>query len=244
VATRQVGDTAALTAAYASGQVNEAGAGYNIIPVLDIRAWHDVASASDPIIANVDVHNAVHSKIRRARRVRSNGNADNMITVTAVEDNGTDGKDKGEGSTVQILELKYLQYLDNWIAAIKADPRNIPQAQKVRDNRPIEAANACFPTQWQRVTDQATCNALFPYAEHPRMAAGGPVTDDVFKCAVKPVDAKDYKTAPTAAQLAALQQVFPGGVCDYSKPGVGQVPLAGTWLMFMGDAKTISLASN
>jgi hypothetical protein len=242
-ANRQVGDSVALQAAYASGRVNEGGAGLNTIPILDIRAWHDVASASDPLIANIDVHNAVHSKILRARLVRSNGNADNMATVTAVEDNGTDGKDKGEGSTVQLLELKYLQYLDNWITAIQADTRNIPQAQKVRDNRPIEMANACFPTQWQRVTDQATCDALFPYAAHPRMAAGGPVTDDVFKCQLKPVDAADYKGKLSADQLATLKTVFPGGVCDYTKPGVGQVPLAGTWLMYTSGAAPKSLAS-
>jgi hypothetical protein len=30
--------------------------------------------------------------------------------------------------------------------------------------------------------------------------------------------------------LAELSQIFPGGVCDYSKPGVMQVPLAGTYL--------------
>jgi hypothetical protein len=238
VAARQVGDTAALTAAYASGQVNEAGAGYNVIPILDIRTWHDIASAPDANIANIDVHNAFHSKVLRARMVKSNGNADNMATVTVVE-----GKDKGEGSPIQLVEMKYLQYLDNWIAAIQADKRNIPQAQKVRLNRPAEMANACYPTEWQRVTDQASCDALFPYSGHPRIAAGGPTTDDVFKCQVKPIDAKDYKQPLTADQMATLKTAFPQGVCDYSKPGVGQVPLAGTWLMFQGDAKTKSLAS-
>jgi hypothetical protein len=43
--------------------------------------------------------------------------------------------------------------------------------------------------------------------------------------------------------MDALKAAFPNGVCDYSKPGVGQVPLAGTWLMFMGDARTVSIAS-
>jgi Tannase-like family of unknown function (DUF6351) len=237
-ANRQVADTAALTAAYQTGQVNEAGAGYNIIPVLDIRTWHDIASAPDSNIANIDVHNAFHSKILRARMVKSNGNADNMATVTVVE-----GKDKGENSPIQLVEIKYLQYLDNWIAAIQADTRNVPQAQKVRDNRPAEMANACYPTEWQRVTDQAICDGLFPYSGHPRIAAGGPVTDDVFKCTTKAVDAKDYKQTLTAEQLATLKTTFPQGVCDYSKPGVGHVPLAGTWLMFQGDSKPKSLAS-
>jgi hypothetical protein len=51
-----------------------------------------------------------------------------------------------------------------------------------------------------------------------------------MKCQLKPIDPKDYKVPFTAAELAELSQVFPGGVCDYSKPGVMQVPLAGTYL--------------
>ena len=104
-------------------------------------------------------------------------------------------------------------------------------------------ANACYLDQYSRITDWDTCMKLFPYSGHPRIAAGGPQTDDVFKCQLKAIDAKDYKVAPTADQMNALKAAFPQGVCDYSKPGVGQVPLAGTWLQFQGDAKTKSLAS-
>jgi hypothetical protein len=237
-ADRQVADTAALTAAYASGQVNEGGAGLNTIPILDIRTWIDVTVGPNTNLGNIDVHNAAHSMILRARLVKSNGNADNMVTVMTAENNG-----RGEGSIIQTVELKYLTYLDKWVTDIQADKRNVPQAQKVRDNRPGEAANACYMDSYSRITDWATCEKLMPYSGHPRIAAGGPVTDDVFKCQLKAVDAKDYKTAPTADQTTALKAAFPQGVCDYSKPGVGHVPLAGTWLMFQGDAKTISLAA-
>jgi hypothetical protein len=238
VANRQVGDTVALTAAYASGQVNEAGAGLNTIPILDIRTWIDITVATNTNVGNIDVHNAAHSKILRERMIKSNGNADNMATIMTIEGNG-----RGEGSVIQTVELKYLTYLDAWVTAIQADKRNIPQAQKVRENRPAEMANACYTDQYNRITDWATCEKLMPYSGHPRIAAGGPWTDDVFKCQTKAVDAKDYKATLTAAQLDTLKTVFPSGVCDYSKPGVGQVPLAGTWLMFMGDARTVSIAS-
>jgi hypothetical protein len=85
------------------------------------------------------------------------------------------------------------------------------------------------------------CKKLFPFAADARLAAGGPATDDVYKCALKPVDAADYKTPPTAEQLAQLRQIFPDGVCDYGKPGVGQVPLAGTWVSFRGDGEFAAL---
>lgn len=227
VAARQVGDPIALRAAYETGRVNQGGAGMNEIPVLDIRTWHELTSAPEGNVGNIDVHNAIHSKILRDRMVRANKNADNMVSVTVVE-----GANRGEGSAIQLVELKYLTYLDQWIAAIQADKRDIPKAQKVRANRPPEMANACFPTEWMRVTDPKQCEQLFPNAAHPRMVAGGPSTDDVFKCQLKPVEARDYKVRPNVVQMAALRETFPGGVCDYSKPGVGQVPLAGTWLTY------------
>jgi hypothetical protein len=237
VAARQVGDPIALKAAYAYGRMNEGNAGLNEIPILDIRTWHDVTNQTETPISNIDVHNAVHSKILRDRLVRSNGNADNMVTVTTVE-----VANKGEGSVIQVVELKYLEFLDMWLENIAADTRAIPKAEKVRQNRPVEMADACFPSEWMRVTDATQCEQLFPYAAHPRMAAGGPPTDDVMKCQLKPITAADYKVKPSAAQIQALKDTFPQGVCDYTKPGVGQVPLAGTWLMYEGDAEVKPLA--
>ena len=39
----------------------------------------------------------------------------------------------------------------------------------------------------------------------------------------------DYKPAFSDAQLSRLKRVFPAGVCDFSKPGVGRVPFGGVW---------------
>src|SRR4029077_21065694 len=52
---------------------------------------------------------------------------------------------------------------------------------------------------------------------------GGPLPENILKSQLKPVNSADY--APivfTSAQLARLNAAFPGGVCDWSKPGVGQ----------------------
>jgi hypothetical protein len=49
---------------------------------------------------------------------------------------------------------------------------------------------------------------------------------------LKKVDARDYARSFTADQLDRLKAIFPQGVCDYSKPGVEQKPLAGTWLSY------------
>jgi hypothetical protein len=81
-------------------------------------------------------------------------------------------------------------------------------------------------------TDSQQCQRTYPYHLNPRMVAGGPVTDDVFKCALKAVDPADYQPRLSAAQLAAVKAAFPNGVCDFSKAPVGDWPLVSTWLSY------------
>ena len=59
-----------------------------------------------------------------------------------------------------------------------------------------------------------------------RRVAGAPVTGTVFKCQTKSVLEAiadgDYGTwSPDAAQLDRLFRIFPSGVCDYSRPDLG-----------------------
>ena len=59
-----------------------------------------------------------------------------------------------------------------------------------------------------------------------------PEANDIIKCQLKPVDMADYKVKLTAAETERLKKAFPGGVCDWTKPGVGQVKPAKTWQSF------------
>lgn len=68
------------------------------------------------------------------------------------------------------------------------------------------------------------CTLALPVTQTPRMVAGMPLTDDVIKCQLKPVSAADYTPALSEAQLAQVRAIFPEGVCDYSKPGIGELP--------------------
>jgi hypothetical protein len=75
------------------------------------------------------------------------------------------------------------------------------------------------------ITDMALCDADPRLAKHasPRQVAGGPLAENILKCQLKPLNAADY--APivfTSDQLARLNATFPDGVCDWTKPGVGQ----------------------
>ena len=103
-------------------------------------------------------------------------------------------------------------------------------------SKPAAAVDGCWTAEGARIDEPATfggpgkCNELYPTHLTPRLAAGAPLTDDVMKCQLKPIDSKDYKVTFTDGEMQQLHEVFPGGVCDYAKPGVMQLPLAGTYL--------------
>ena len=81
--------------------------------------------------------------------------------------------------------------------------------------------------------DLATsCEGLYPSNSFPREVAGAAVAADIVKCQVKPLAPSDYAVAFNAAQWSRLQAAFPAGVCNWSRPGVEQQPLAGTWQRF------------
>ena len=228
VANRTVGDPMALQLAYQTGRVNEFGAGLSSIPIIDLRSYVDTPYAD----GSVDVHNSYHSGVNRARLIAINGNANNQIIVTA-QTLGTLSLDTGTlGSPLAVAATTMLDALDHWLANIAADTLPGTQAEKVARNKPSDAVDACYTLSLQKITDAAQCAQMFPYFKDPRLVAGAPAIDDVFKCALKPVDPADYNPALNATQLATVRSVFPTGVCDFTKPGIGKVPLANTWLSY------------
>ncbi|MDB6000501.1 MAG: hypothetical protein JWP52_2200, partial [Rhizobacter sp.] len=117
-----------------------------------------------------------------------------------------------------------------WIKAIKADTRAVPKAQKVVDNKPSLAHDRC--TLGDGV-DQPASVCPRPL-ELTRVLAGAPDTTDVGKCQLKPLNAQDYLPAVfTAAQWQSLQQTFPSGVCDFSKPLV-DLQMTIPWMTYEG----------
>jgi hypothetical protein len=70
---------------------------------------------------------------------------------------------------------------------------------------------------------------MYPVHSEPRLIAGAPLTNDILKCQLKPIDYADYKVTFSAAQKTRMESIFSSGVCDFSRPGVGQVPLKGTY---------------
>ncbi len=120
--------------------------------------------------------------------------------------------------------------LDEWLTAVESDVSGLPLEQKIVLNKPATAVDACW-ISGSKVTDMAKCRIAFPYFGAPRIAAGGPLSHDVHKCAVKPIAPSDYEVEFTEAQLERLEAAFPEGVCDYSKPPIDKRPSI-PWLTY------------
>jgi len=101
----------------------------------------------------------------------------------------------------------------------------------VTRNRPPAVTDGCYTKGGQKIADMKRCEQMFPAYANPRLNAGMPIASAILKCALKPIDKKDYSRTFTDAQVAALKSAFPSGVCDYSQKGIGVRP-PDTWLAY------------
>lgn len=176
------------------------------MPIIDFR-----------IPTNEELHEAYNSYVMRARLDAANGTHANQVIWTGAETDDV---------------ASAFQAMDRWLSAIEADHSDVPLAEKVIRNRPVDVVDSCW-IAGRQVLDANTCRAAFPYYSNPRIAAGAPFTNDVLKCRLRPLDRADYNATFTDAQWTTLQETFGSGVCDWRVPGVEQrrsLP----WLTYRG----------
>jgi hypothetical protein len=202
---RSVADPAGLSRAYAGGRVMNAErlAG---IPIVTVRYWDEV-----------NYHTSIEDTVVRERLRRDTGSADNQVIVTALL-----GKP---------AKLRPFDMLDRWLSAIEADHSGSSLPDKVRADRPADVVDTCV-IDGDNVTDPARCEKAFPHYSKPRIEAGGPLTEDVLKCQLRPLQRADYPVDMTTSQFARLLDIFPEGVCDWTQPGVDAGPPTGDWQTF------------
>ena len=225
---RTVADLSAARAAYQTGRLTSGRGGLASVPIIDFRDYNDALPGGD-------IHVRYHSFSMRKRLDKANGRHDNQVMV--VNDNRF-----GLYSTANPLLREAILKMDRWITAIKADTRDIREIDKVVQNKPADVQDGCYsrdPTPvfiaQAQVREQeaiTTCGMLYPTNSFPREVAGADVASDIVKCQLKPLTPSDYAVAFTPAQWARLQAIFPSGVCDWSKPGIEQQDLLGTWVFF------------
>ncbi len=220
-AARTVADAAALEIAYRAGIV---ASGRNLAKtaIIDMRGWDDsnitVPPGNTP--GTIPIHHQWYSFGIRDRIVADAGDANNQalwrFARTGLAPPGT-------------MALDAYNAMNVWLTALKADSSADSIETKVRRARPANTANFCLlptdATQTVKVTDQALCDAdpFLKPSLSPRQVAGGPRAEHVLKCQLKAHARADYATGTfTDPQWARLQAVFADGVCDWTKPGVGQ----------------------
>ena len=229
VSSRTVGDQAGLKAAYEGGRVTNGGLGLQSTPIIDYRGYVDQPENGG------EVHSRFHSFSLRQRLLNANGTFDNQVML--VED-GREGTTGLFGDTSPVLSHALTQ-MDQWLTSLGADTSSDSAIAKIRRAKPADLVDACFtqngtvkiaePQVFQGPTQ---CNQLYPSFSTPRMAAGGPLSNDVLKCSLKSVKVSDYNVTFTKDEASQLKTIFPKGVCDFSKPGVGQEPTESTWEFF------------
>jgi hypothetical protein len=214
VAQRTTADPIGLRRGYETGRIADGSMGLAETPILDIRTYTDLLA---------DIHTRVWSFTMRERLQKANGTTGNHVMFVA----------NNAGSAAMNVEA--LARMDQWLTAIGMDGAAGSRAEKVLRNRPAGLGDTC----WNGATriEEAfsyqlagQCETLFPTFAETRMAAGAPLANDTFKCALKPLDFAGYAVTFTPAQQARLTAAFPSGVCDWSRLGPEQRAPLGTWI--------------
>jgi len=218
IAARTTADLPALDIAYRAGIV-ASGKNLGKLPIIDSRGWDEQG-----------IHYIWRSFSERARIDAANaGNHGNQVMWRY----GT-GLLPATAAQVRAVTVESLLTMDTWLtnlltSAPKPTLNSVRTQAEVIAAKPAAAVDLCYltgdTTFSTKVTDMAVCDADPRLVKHasPRQVAGGALSENILKCQLKPLDVTEYAPATlSAAQLARLHAVFPGGVCDWSKPGVGQ----------------------
>jgi hypothetical protein len=217
---RTVGDEEAIKAIYASGLINTF-KNLDRVPMLHYRGYTDTTTPGD-------IHDRHRDLTIRARLEKATGTSANQVIWLADR-----AASRAAPAKVDLAPIA-LDAMTKWLDAMAADPAPLTPA-KIARNKPAEAVDAYWTPEGKRVNEVASWdpatswNKTYPVHSEPRLIAGAPVTNDVMKCQLKPVDFADYKVTFSKSQQAKMKKVFPGGVCDWSKPSIGYSMIKGTY---------------
>ncbi len=188
------------------------------IPIIDLRDYLEHV---------LDMHNARQSFVARARMLAGQGQADSHRIWFA------DADADGVSPQIEAISHQALDAIAEWMQRL--DERGDGD---VAAAAPGSAADRCFEidgtlidageTVWDGILNDAptgACAAEFELHSTSRIEAGGPFTDDIYKCHTMPVETAIEEGLygpwqPDAEQQRRLESIFPEGVCDYRLPGV------------------------
>ena len=212
IAPRTVGNIEAIQGIYRSGHVF---LGQANIPIIDLRHYLD---------DELDMHHASASLSARARMIDAQGHADNQLIWVARKPNNP-------------LEDAF-DVLDKWINNMRVNGhKNAPDFVGLA--RPASASDRCYSAKGEiiaegdRVWDgewnnksKGECSQTYPFFSVSRTVAGSDWRGDIFKCSLQSIDQAIlkgiYGDIPMHRYIEQMRQIFPQGVCDYTKPDMGK----------------------
>ena len=214
VTSRAVGDSGALKRAYQGGASLSGSGGLSQIPVFDLSGIYN----DDGGYHYQWYHFAVRERMKQA--------------------NGGTANDVMWRGNPAPLDKAWPLFIA-WEEAILKDKSGRTQREKTIADKPADLSDGCWTDKDHFVKETQTfsrqpdsaCNRQFPSYAFPRYVAGGPLAANIIKCQVRPVSQADYKVSFTPAQTDRLKKIFAAGVCDFAKPGVGQVKVV-PWASF------------
>jgi hypothetical protein len=230
VTIRSSADREALRVAYENGLINTGGGGLGSVPIIDVRPYMDDSG---------DFHDSFRSFSTRARLLAANGTAGNQIILMAARTDLSSALLDPNAPYRKIAVQAVLQ-MDRWLDAISLDTSSAPPSVKIVRNKPLDLVDACWSDTGEKVAEpeafgsNGRCSQMYPIHADPRIAAGAPLRDDVLKCALKSLSVDDYGRKFSASQIRRLKSIFPRGVCDWSRPGVGQHVSRTAWQVNRG----------
>jgi uncharacterized tannase-like protein DUF6351 len=217
IPSRTVADVGAITRAAISDVTLGGGGGLASIPFFDTSQLFDESQL---------YHYQWFHFAARERLIQANGDADNHVMWRG---GVAIGELLGGPPTPAGAALLAAVSTNSWTKFIQWS--GLSQREKVIRDRPVDLVDGCWtystnpqfiaePQTWSRLPD-SQCNTLWPSYSNPLKEADGPLAANTLKCKLKPIDLKDYAVSFTRDELAQLQTIFPDGVCDWSKSGVG-----------------------
>ncbi len=215
---RSVADTAALDIAYKAGIVSS-GRNLGKLPIIDSRGYDEQG-----------IHYIWRTYSERARIEAANGgNFGNQVIWRYGS-----GLLPGTAAQVTAVTVQSLLTMDTWLSSLLVSaPKATLNAERTQAQviagKPASAVDLCYlsgdATFATKVTNMALCDADPRLAKNasPHQIAGGSIAENILKCQLKPLLFADYMGIVfNAGQQTRLQTAFAGGVCDWSKTGVGQ----------------------
>ncbi|KAL4802569.1 hypothetical protein BDV18DRAFT_163971 [Aspergillus unguis] len=214
IPSRTVASPVALERLHRCGLINDF-SHLSEVAILDLRC----PEREDPIRS----HTQFHTWVSRAGLIRAQGHAENQAIWTCPG-----------FKTVQGPPEAAFLLMENWLAAVYSDTSELALAEKIRKSRPSDLTDGIHAPDGAYIGGMEEMNRLYPYYGDPRTVAACSNLNAMLiaKSQLKPIKVGDYAGVLfSESELERLHHIFPNGVADWDKPGVGQVQSV-PWLSY------------